>query len=252
MNWYFMDSGPLSGEENMALDLAMMEVAREGNVLLRMYSWKPPTLSLGKFQKLDDINVEMVRNQGFDMVRRPSGGRAVLHMDEVTYAIALPEEYLSKSVLRSYMEISTALVVGLKKLGLDVYMMRERSKERYTDFAACFATTALHEVMIDGKKLIGSAQTRKEGAILQHGSIPIHSHIEEYVNCFELDEREKQLLKKRLSQKTTSISEHTHANNDEVKAAILKGFSEKFDVNFTHFNRELSWEKYVLDVKIWD
>ncbi|WP_051962577.1 lipoate--protein ligase family protein [Mesoaciditoga lauensis] len=253
MKWLFWNSGSLSGEKNMALDLAMTERAKYENVILRLYGWNPPALSLGKFQKVDEINLESVKEQGFDIVRRPSGGRAVLHIDELTYAIAIPQSLVSKSVLRSYMEISQALVIGLKKLGLDVYMARERSNERYTDFAACFATTALHEVMIEGKKLIGSAQVRRDGVVLQHGSIPLHSHIEEYVRCFKLSSESAELLKKRLYQKTTSISEYIKVKRNDVVKAILEGFSERFGIDFIPAKGvidELDWEKYVREVKV--
>ncbi len=252
MKWYIMNYKVSSGVENMARDLAMMEIAKKGDAALRLYGWKVPTLSLGKFQKLEEINVKVVEEQGFEMVRRPSGGRAVLHMDELTYAVVLPEAYLSKSVIKSYMEISKALVNGLKELGLNVYMARERSKERYTDFAACFATTSLHEIMIDGKKLVGSAQTRKDGVILQHGSIPLHSHIEEYVKCFNLDDSKADLLKRRLADKTTCIFDHIQTNVQKVRTAILYGFSKTFNTQLVPFLNELEWKKYVTEVKIWD
>lgn len=251
MKWYLIDSGFFNGEKNMAYDLAMMDFAKRGNAILRLYGWHPPALSLGKFQKLESVDVGNVRKQGFDLVRRPSGGRAVLHMDEVTYAFAVPESFLPKSVLKSYMEISQALISGLKKLGLEVYMA-QRTNDRYTDFAACFATTSLHEIMVDGKKLIGSAQTRKNGVVLQHGSIPMLSHIDEYVKCFNLNEKDREILKKRLYRKTTCVLEHVQVKEDDVKKAILHGFSEKFGVEFSPLNEGLEWEKHVMEVKLWD
>lgn len=252
MKWYLVDSGEMNGEENMATDLAMMDVAKEGTPILRLYGWNPPSLSLGKFQRAEEINFDYLREKGYSVVRRPSGGRAVLHQDEVTYAVTVPEHMLFKSVIRSYLEISRALVEGLNAMGLRCKIAREHSKERYTDFAACFATTSIHEIMIDGRKLVGSAQTRKDGVILQHGSIPMKCHFEEYANCFSLLHDHSEDLKKRLENSTTCVLEHKSLNFEDVKRAIIIGFEKVLEVKFVPFDDEFDWKKYVTDVKVWD
>ena len=252
MKWYLVDSAEMNGEENMAIDLAMMDVAKEGTPILRLYGWNPPALSIGKFQRMEEINRDYVRRKKYSIVRRPSGGRAVLHQDEVTYAVAVPEHMLFKSVIRTYLELSKALVEGLNMMGLGCEIARERSKERYTDFAACFATTSIHEIMIDGKKLVGSAQTRKDGIILQHGSIPMRCHFEEYASCFSLTHNRVEALKERLESSTTCVLEHKNLSFEDVKRAVINGFEKMFKAEFVPFKDEFDWEKYVPDVKIWD
>ena len=249
--WYLIEFGTFPGVENMAIDMAMMDIARKKSIpVLRFYSWEPATLSLGRFQKLEDIDLEKVKKLGFDVVRRPSGGRAVLHYDELTYAVAFPESVVSSSVIRTYLEISKALVTGLKALEVDAVLARERSKERYTSFAACFATTSLHEVKVGGRKLIGSAQVRSNGAVLQHGSIPLKSHIEEYVESFVLSQEESQRLKFLLNKRTTCILDHVETNMNEVFKALLHGFKETFNIDFALFREKVDFERYIEDVKI--
>ncbi len=251
MKWYLVDSGDADGEKNMAVDLAMINVAKRGTPILRIYGWNPPAFSIGKFQKMEEINSDFLRKKGYSIVRRPSGGRAVLHHDEVTYAVALPEYMLFKSVIRTYLELSKALVEGLNTMGLKCEIARKRSKERYTDFAACFATTSIHEIMINGKKFVGSAQTRKDGMILQHGSIPMKCHFEEYANCFSLSHSLMEILEERLKNSTTCTLEHKKLDLDDVKHAVIKGFEKVFKAEFVPFKDEFNWRKYVSDVKIW-
>ncbi len=252
MKWYVVDSGEMNAEENMATDLVMMEAAKADAAILRLYEWNPPALSLGKFQKAEEINSDYLKSKGYSVVRRPSGGRAVLHKDEVTYAFVAPEHVLFKSVIRTYLEISRALVEGLNTTGLECEISREHSKEHYSDFAACFATTSIHEIMIDGKKLVGSAQTRKNGIILQHGSIPMKCHFDEYVNCFSLTHDRKEDLKKRLENSTTCVLEHKKLSFEDVKRAVVRGFEKKFNAEFVPLRDEFDWKKYVPDVRIWD
>ncbi len=247
-----INHGAFDGERNMSTDLAMMDIARNGIPILRLYEWSVPTLSLGKFQNPDEINVDYLKKMKFGFVKRPSGGRAVLHYDDLTYAVAVPEYMMPKGVMRTYLEISRALVKGLREVGLDCEIAKERSEERYTKFAACFATTSIHEVTIEGKKLIGSAQTRKNGVVLQHGSIPMKCHFTEYSNSFKITEDQTKMLEKRLRKTTTCISEYASVGTVDVKDAIIKGFRDTFDTEFVPFNEEIDWKKHVVDVKIWD
>ncbi len=251
MRWYVVDFGVFDGVENMAIDMSMMDIARTENVaVLRFYAWKVPTLSLGKFQNLKDVDVKNVKRMGFDLVRRPSGGRAVLHYDELTYAVAFPESAVPSSVLRTYLEVSKALVVGLKKLGIEATLEREKPTESYTQFAACFATTALYEVKVEEKKLIGSAQVRKNSAVLQHGSVPMRSHIKEYVKCFLLSKENAEKLEFLLKGKTTCLDEHANATVDELRQALLEGFEETFDFVRAPFKKNIDFIEHVKDVKI--
>ncbi len=252
MHWYLIESGFLRGEENMAMDLAMMDLASRGTPILRLYGWGPPALSLGKFQDSEEVNMEFLKKNSYDLVRRPSGGRAVLHLDEVTYSVCIPESMASRSVIRTYLEISKALVNGLEKIGLKCEIKRERPEESYTKSSACFATTSLHEVTAEGKKLIGSAQTRRNGVVLQHGSIPLKNHVKEYAESFNLEEKERVKMIERLESSTTCVLDHIDADFDNVKNSVAEGFSKTFNVDLVRFGDELPYEKHLKEVKIWD
>ncbi len=248
MIWYLVDSDIMGGCENMEVDLALMDLAKE-RPILRFYQWNPPALSLGKFQKIEEIDEIYIQKMGFDLVRRPSGGRAVLHYDELTYSVLISEGLVSRSILKTYLMISKALVAGFSHLGLISEISKDR-KENYMRFPACFATTSMHEITIDGRKLVGSAQVRREGIVLQHGSIPLKSHIDEYVNCF-LVENKRELVQKLMSS-TTAVYNHLDVNVDEIKKALVKGFKEAFNVEFENFKPDLDIEKYNKEVKVWD
>lgn len=251
MKWYLIDDGAFDGERNMSIDLAMMNIAQKGIPILRLYEWSTPTLSLGKFQDLDEINVDYLKKMGFGLVKRPSGGRAVLHYDELTYAVVAPESMMPKNIMMTYLEISKALIKGLNTIGLNCEIAKEHPKERYTKFAACFATTSLHEITIDNKKFIGSAQTRGNGVLLQHGSIPMKCHFNEYANSFKITQEQVKILVKRLEKTTTCVSEHINVGIEDVKNAVINGFRSVFCAEFVSFYEKIYWKKHVMDVKIW-
>ena len=236
----------------MSTDMAMMNIAQIGTPILRLYGWSVPTLSIGKFQNIEEINIDYLKEMNFGLVRRPSGGRAVFHCDELTYAVALPEFMVSRSVIKTYLEISKAIVKGLNEIGLNCEIARERAKERYTKFAACFATTSLHEVISNGKKLVGSAQVRKNGVVLQHGSIPMKCHFVEYANSFRMTRAQREKLITRLEKSTTCVSKCLNVEFEDVKDAIVTAFHTTFDAGFVPFRKKINWEKYVADVKVWD
>jgi|UniRef100_A0A7V3VSJ3 lipoate-protein ligase A len=251
MIWHLIDSNDdMNGYENMAIDLSLIDLART-TPILRFYGWNPPALSLGKFQSVDGIDKDYLKKMGFDLVRRPSGGRAVLHYDELTYSLLMPESSSSKSVLKTYLTISKALIEGFSQFGLKCDISRDR-RTTYTRFEACFATPSIYEVTVDGKKFVGSAQVRRNGIVLQHGSIPLRSHVEEYANCFKASQIEKIDLLERLKATMTSLEEHMTINVDELKRSLLKGFANVFDVEFEPFIPDLNTEKYFKEVKVWD
>ena len=150
----------------MAADKYLMEHAQEP--VLRYYGWKPAALSLGKSQRqLADIQLKACQARGIELVRRPSGGKTVLHSDELTYSIIFKNIFLKGGILECYRLISSAIVAGLKKPELKL-APHKRSKTKGTN---CFIELSPFEVAYKGKKLIGSAQTRTRKAVLQHGSI---------------------------------------------------------------------------------
>lgn len=250
MIWHLMDSGKMNGFENMALDTALLE-SDINEPILRFYGWNPPALSLGRFQNTKDISISYLKEKHFDLVRRPSGGRAVLHYDELTYSVILPAFMVSQSVTETYLLISKAIARGLENTNLKCEISTDKA-ENYTRFSACFAVASIHEVMVDGKKLIGSAQVRKNNKVLQHGSIPLVSHVEEYVNCFLTDESEKNKLFERLKSSMTCVGEHIDVSIEALKRGIELGFKDIFNAEFLPFDISLDVSKYSKEVKTWD
>ena len=167
-------SGPGAGPVNMALDESSLETVRDGGgPILRTYGWSPPTLSIGYGQDLAGINLDRCRERGIGIVRRPTGGRAVLHWEELTYCyLSLPPDG-DDSIQQTYLAIGRCLQRGLQLFGVDVELSRGKVGNGHR--AACFASTSRSEITIDGRKLVGSAQRRIRGALLQHGSLLVGS-----------------------------------------------------------------------------
>jgi lipoate-protein ligase A len=154
-----------SGPENMARDEALLtEADRTGAAFLRLYRFDPPCLSLGR-------NEPAIERAGIATVRRPTGGRAVWHEHEVTYAVAAPIAAFGR-LRDAYRAIHERLAAALRSLGTDVRLAEDRPIMRLPDRPmSCFATTVGGEVLVQGRKVVGSAQVRRGGAFLQHGSI---------------------------------------------------------------------------------
>lgn len=161
----------------MALDDALLHAAISGErrrPLLRIYTWSRPTLSLGLHQSCSDELTERCAGYGVDVVRRPTGGTAVLHGGDLTYSVVAPSG--RRGVLEAYSWIAEALIAGLSRLGLDAEAGGRRSAQAASVPAAhgaCFASTVGADLQVGGAKICGSAQVRRSGWLLQHGSIPI-------------------------------------------------------------------------------
>jgi lipoate-protein ligase A len=174
MHWSLLLSPPLSGARNMALDEALLErAATTDRAVLRVYSWATPTLSFGRNQaarRAYDPN--RARTLGVDIVRRPTGGRSLLHSREVTYSVTAPVSRLG-SLRESYERINRLLVGGLERLGVTVEVAAPVERSLPPSAAPCFERPASGELVVGTRKLVGSAQWRDQGALLQHGSILI-------------------------------------------------------------------------------
>ena len=182
------------GKLNMALDMVLTEHCNEP--ILRFYTWARPTLSLGRHQKRVNLDTQFLRENNMDLVVRPTGGRAVLHWDELTYALILPiEDPKAKGgVLQTYLVISECIATALRKLGFDARI--EPVKRLKAGTAACFDAPSSYEITIDGKKIVGSAQMRTQKSVLQHGSIVLKQHAREYAKILMMSEND---LEGRLS-----------------------------------------------------
>lgn len=179
--WRLLLDVPATGAWNMAVDEAILEHAGHGNSLptLRLYAWQPACLSLGYAQPYADADEARLAAHGWDVVRRPTGGRAILHTDELTYSVSTsPHEPLMEgTVLESYNRIAVGLVAACHSLGLPVSMEEHAPPAEAAKGAVCFEVPSAYEIVLDGKKLIGSAQARKREGILQHGSLPLHGDL---------------------------------------------------------------------------
>jgi lipoyl(octanoyl) transferase len=172
MHWMTLLTPPLAGAENMALDEALLARARRENVaVFRVYSWANPTLSFGRNQTaVGAYDGARATEHGVALVRRPTGGRALLHHREVTYSVTAPFA-IGASLRESYARINRLLVDGLRRLGVAVEVAAPRERAVSPSAAPCFERPAAGELVVAGRKLVGSAQWRDEGAMLQHGSI---------------------------------------------------------------------------------
>jgi len=175
--WRYLLTPPARGAWNMAVDEAILETAGRGASLptLRLYDWAPACLSLGYAQSYKDVDETLLKAHGWDVVRRATGGRAILHVDELTYSVTAPphEPRVLGSVLESYSRLAGALVSAVLALGLPVEMETNAASPASAKGPVCFEVPSAYEIVVAGKKLIGSAQARKKEGVLQHGTFPL-------------------------------------------------------------------------------
>jgi lipoate-protein ligase A len=158
---------------------------------LRFYGWSPACLSLGYFQPFDVVDLDGCRALGVDVVRRPTGGRAILHDCEFTYSVALPASVLGHDggILPSYYRLSLALQDGLRRLGVPATLAPQSAASGPPEHGpVCFDRPSAHEILLHGRKLVGSAQMRRDGGVLQHGSILIEPRIDKLTSCLRLSD----------------------------------------------------------------
>jgi lipoate-protein ligase A len=179
--WRLLFTPPARGAWNMAVDEAILEHIGRGHSLptLRLYAWEPPCLSLGYAQPYADVDELRLKERGWEVVRRPTGGRAILHTDELTYSVTAPldEPRLAGSVLESYNRLAVALLQAVRLLGLSVEMKEGAGGNHNSPNPVCFEVPSAYEITVQGKKLIGSAQARRKEGVLQHGSLPLHGDL---------------------------------------------------------------------------
>ncbi len=184
-SWRLINSGFQTGAMNMALDEALLHSVANGDSLpiLRFYRWSPATVTLGYAQSVHtDLDLDVCRNAGLDVVRRSTGGRAVLHDHEVTYSVIAPlnTDLFGSSILDSYLVISEILQKTLTHIGLPAQLVtgKPRNGHQNVTKAVCFSAPSQYELVIDGRKVAGSAQKRYGQSFLQHGSIPIEMDLD--------------------------------------------------------------------------
>ncbi|MCI3920926.1 lipoate--protein ligase family protein [Paenibacillus sp. TRM 82003] len=245
--WRLIRSGACSPDYNMAADEAIMQAVGAGEAppTLRFFGWNPATLSIGYFQKAaDEVRLYEVRARGLGFVRRPTGGRAVLHDAEVTYSIVVPEKYpgLPSSVTESYRVLSEGLVRGFRRLALDAAMVslgsdEEKAKYASVGSAACFDSPSWYELVVDGRKVAGSAQVRQHGAVLQHGSILLDLDVEQLFSLLQFrSERLRERLAASFAERAAAINELRGARGlapvgaEAAEDAFAAGWAEALGV----------------------
>jgi lipoate-protein ligase A len=173
--WRLLTTPPASGAENMALDEALMSRARASREwTFRVYSWSTPTISLGRNQTaVGRYDLARIAERNLAIVRRPTGGRAILHDREITYSVTAPADDDSGDLMTSYERINRILLDGLARVGVRAAVADVKSRASLPGMAPCFDEPSFGELVLDGRKLAGSAQWRSDGALLQHGSILI-------------------------------------------------------------------------------
>ncbi len=253
--WRLIYDYPTCGPRNMAVDEAVL-IGGFAQPTLRLYAWEPFCLSFGYGPRAVDADLGRLAAYGWGIVRRPTGGRAILHGDELTYSLVLPAGHplAAGSVLDSYRRISQALVTGLEYLGAQP--KADQRTDRMRSGAVCFETPSHYELTAQGRKLIGSAQLRREAGMLQHGSLPLTGDITRICDVLHNPDeasRENSRNQVRARAITLETALGRAVTWQTAAEAIVHGFVETFGIDLirgelTHTEQEqavrLSTEVY--------
>ena len=230
-NWRLLRSAPADGPTNMAVDEAILRAVAAGSAppTVRFYAWEPPTLSLGRAQTVADVDGHALVTARYGLVRRPTGGKAILHVDELTYSVVAPraEPRVAGAVTESYRRISAGLVRGLEYLGVADPAADRRSNDSAPQGPVCFEVPSDYEITSSGRKLVGSAQMRSNGVVLQHGTVPLYGDITRI--CAVLTARPDPC---RVRERATTVQEALArpVTWDEAFEAMVLGFSDALNL----------------------
>ncbi|MDK2979951.1 MAG: lipoyl(octanoyl) transferase [Chloroflexota bacterium] len=238
--WRYLINHPFPAAWNMAADEAILESVVKGDAppTLRFYAWKPFALSLGRTQKYAEVNQQALDAHGWDVVRRPTGGKAILHADELTYSVCAPEDdpHVSGNVLKSYRMLSRGLLKGFELAGIpaDSQPNDEKNLDRLTN-PVCFQYPSDYEITCGGKKLIGSAQARLNNGVLQHGAIPLSGDICRVIEVLAFkSDTQRQAARDNLRDHATTLEAclgHT-PDWEHIADCIREGFAQALDLRF--------------------
>lgn len=239
--WGFLDTGYQDAATNMALDESLLNWHRRGEIppTLRFYGWTKPSLSVGRFQQVESqINFDSVERYECDFVRRLTGGSAVLHDDELTYSIVVTEKHpnIPKTVREAYYILTKGIMEGYRNLGIKAeYAYPTKRITKKDRSSVCFEQVTYYEMVIEGKKLSGNAQTRKDGVLLQHGSIPMSINEQMLFDLFLFPSEEvRKQQQAAFSTKAIAINDITNEQHtyEQLAEAFYKGFETGLDVKF--------------------
>lgn len=240
--WRLLYTPPAQGAWNMAADEAILEHIhrKESLPTLRLYSWNPPCLSLGHAQSIKDVDIERLNSNGWEIVRRLTGGRAILHTDELTYSVTgnTNEITLAGGVLESYNRLAQALLFAIRELGLPVEMKEHIQESSVQNLnPVCFEVPSTYEITVAEKKLIGSAQARRKEGVLQHGSLPLQGDLTRICQALNFkDEDSRERARQRLLERATTVETvlGRRVSFEKAGQAFVKGFEAQLRIQFKH------------------
>jgi lipoate-protein ligase A len=234
--WRLIAHGEAPGALNMAIDEAMLIALVDGVCppTIRFYGWTPPCLSLGRNQPVGDADLAACQAAGVDVVRRPTGGRAILHTDELTYSVTLlsGDPRAAGGVGESYRRLSEGLLAGLRCLGVEAVQALGQRKPASGLTAICFETPSDYEITAGGRKLIGSAQWRSRGRVLQHGTLPLHGDLTRVVSCLSMSDGEREVQRCALGACALTLEEVLGYTLPftQVAHALASGFAQALNL----------------------
>ncbi len=242
-DFYLIIDRASEGAWNMAADEILMDMAisAEAPAVLRLYAWQPACLSLGQGQKLADVDLEAVQQNGWQVVRRPTGGKAILHTDELTYSLTAHEDHwlMKDGILASYQRISKVLLTFLHLLNIPgVSQTPDDPIPSHVAGPVCFEVPSSYEITVNGKKVVGSAQARRNRAVLQHGSIPLAGDIARITQALRFsDDAARQAAAHKVRQRAATLQDFLSAPPDWQTSVtvFLKAFTDTYPIFFTPF-----------------
>lgn len=235
--WRLILHGAQDGATNMAIDEAILSAVIEGSSppTLRFYAWSPPCLSLGRNQPLAEVDLAACRAHGVDVVRRPTGGRAILHTDELTYSVTLlqSDPRATGDVVDSYRRLSEGLMAGLLSLGVGAAQVTGQHNAGLPPTPVCFEMPSKYEIAVGGRKLVGSAQWRARGGVLQHGSLPLHGDLARIVDYLQFDDDRRPAQRHLVRARALTLAEALGRvlTFDEAAQAMTEGFARALRLN---------------------
>lgn len=240
MKLFVIDSDLKTGKANMDIDLQLANSCNPGEMVLRFYRWNPYCISLGANQKIEEIDLAKAIQDHIDVVHRPTGGRAILHAEELTYSVIYPltENISSRNI---YHEINLALIKGLtiynsnlSALELETQQPNFPSVYKEQFSTLCFAVPAKSEIKYYGKKVVGSAQKKLKSSILQHGSILCGNYHLKIIDYLKLTTDNAESMRVELKNKTTELSSILHEEIDYSRLiqCLIQGFANHFNIEF--------------------
>ena len=235
--WRLLITEPMTGAMNMAIDEAILSSVASGEMLptLRFFDWSPPSVSLGHAQDIADVDLTRLESFGYEWVRRPTGGKAILHRDEITYSVVTRQDdpRVAGGIVESYRRLSEGLMRGLELmdlLGRNDHEVNPEAKYAAQRNPVCFDVPSNYEITVIGKKLIGSAQARKRGVVLQHGSLPLSGDIARICDVLKFENNEaREKAKERVRGRAITLEGALMqiVPYQTVVQALAQGFKEK-------------------------